>query len=203
MQELAIIDFETTGTAAGYDRPTELAIAILRGTTVVDSFSQLMNPGMPIPANVQALTGITNAMVARAPSVARVMREAALFVGQRPLVAHNAAFDSRFWAVELGQLGITRDNPFLCTLRLARRVYPELQSHALQALRLALNLGSHGPAHRAQADVDVTVALLKRIQSDLAERAGRPSVDADFLHRVQQAPRARLAAVLGGEGLGA
>jgi len=166
----------------------------------VDSFSQLMNPGMPIPANVQALTGITNAMVARAPSVARVMREAALFVGQRPLVAHNAAFDSRFWAVELGQLGITRDNPFLCTLRLARRVYPHLSSHALQSLRTALNLGSHGRAHRAQADVEVTVALLQRIQSDLAERAGQQVIDADFLLRVQQAPRARLAAVLGGEG---
>lgn len=200
MQELAVIDFETTGTTAGYDRPTELAIAILRGSEVVDTFSQLMNPGMPIPLNVQALTGITNAMVARAPSVARVMREAALFVGPRPLVAHNAAFDSRFWSVELGQLGIAQDNPFLCTLRLARRVYPHLSSHALQALRTALNLGSHGRAHRAQADVEVTVALLQRIQSDLAERAGQQVIDADFLLRVQQAPRARLAAVLGGEG---
>ena len=200
MQELAVIDFETTGTTAGYDRPTELAIAILRGSKVVDSFSQLMNPGMPIPLNVQALTGITNAMVARAPSVARVMREAAMFVGLRPLVAHNAAFDSRFWSVELGQLGIAQDNPFLCTLRLARRVYPHLSSHALQALRTALNLGSHGRAHRAQADVEVTVALLQRIQSDLAERAGQQVIDADFLLRVQQAPRARLAAVLGGEG---
>lgn len=200
MQELAVIDFETTGTTAGYDRPTELAIAILRGSEVVDSFSQLMNPGMPIPPNVQALTGITNAMVARAPSVARVMREAALFVGPRPLVAHNAAFDSRFWSVELGQLGMAQDNPFLCTLRLARRVYPHLSSHALQALRTALNLGSHGRAHRAQADVEVTVALLQRIQSDLAERAGQQVIDADFLLRVQQAPRARLAAVLGGEG---
>ena len=200
MQELAVIDFETTGTTAGYDRPTELAIAILRGSEVVDAFSQLMNPGMPIPLNVQALTGITNAMVARAPSVARVMREAALFVGPRPLVAHNAAFDSRFWSVELGQLGIAQNNPFLCTLRLARRVYPHLSSHALQALRTALNLGSHGRAHRAQADVEVTVALLQRIQSDLAERAGQQVIDADFLLRVQQAPRARLAAVLGGEG---
>lgn len=200
MQELAVIDFETTGTTAGYDRPTELAIAILRGSEVVDTFSQLMNPGMPIPLNVQALTGITNAMVARAPSVARVMREAALFVGPRPLVAHNAAFDSRFWSVELGQLGIAQNNPFLCTLRLARRVYPHLSSHALQALRTALNLGSHGRAHRAQADVEVTVALLQRIQSDLAERAGQQVIDADFLLRVQQAPRARLAAVLGGEG---
>lgn len=200
MQELAVIDFETTGTTAGYDRPTELAIAILRGSEVVDSFSQLMNPGMPIPLNVQALTGITNAMVARAPSVARVMREAAMFVGPRPLVAHNAAFDSRFWSVELGQLGIAQNNPFLCTLRLARRVYPHLSSHALQALRTALNLGSHGRAHRAQADVEVTVALLQRIQSDLAERAGQQVIDADFLLRVQQAPRARLAAVLGGEG---
>ena len=200
MQELAVIDFETTGTTAGYDRPTELAIAILRGSEVMDTFSQLMNPGMPIPLNVQALTGITNAMVARAPSVARVMREAALFVGPRPLVAHNAAFDSRFWSVELGQLGIAQDNPFLCTLRLARRVYPHLSSHALQALRTALNLGCHGRAHRAQADVEVTVALLQRIQSDLAERAGQQVIDADFLLRVQQAPRARLAAVLGGEG---
>ena len=64
----------------------------------------------------------------------------------------------------------------------------------------ALNLGSHGRAHRAQADVEVTVALLQRIQSDLAERAGQQVIDADFLLRVQQVPRARLAAVLGGEG---
>lgn len=192
MQDLAVIDFETTGLTPGIDRPTEVAIVIVRGREVVDAFSRLMNPGISIPPEVESLTGITNAMVAAAPSVGQVMTEALRFVGGRQMVSHNAAFDAAFWTHELARIGIAATNPFLCTLRLARRVYPQLSRHGLQALRESLQLVGEGRAHRAEADALLTVELLGRIRADLAARYGLRVVTAELLELVQSTPRGRV-----------
>ena len=196
MEEFAIVDFETTGLSAGYDRPTEIAISILRNGKVAKSFCKLMNPGRSISSRIQSLTGISNSMVARAPSVAQVMHEAAEIVGARPLVAHNASFDRRFWHAELSALGLRTTNPFLCTMLLARRIYPHFYDHKLQSLRVQLGLPDAGRAHRAAADVAVTVELLKRMQADLASRYGVKRVTTDLLHRVQSAPSHRLESIM-------
>ena len=198
MQDLAIIDFETTGLAPGVDRPTEIAIVIVRGHEVVDAFSRLMNPGIGIPPEVEALTGITNAMVAQAPSVGQVMTDALRFVGARQMVSHNAAFDAAFWTHELARIGIAATNPFLCTLRLARRVYPQFSRHGLQHLRDCLQLVTPGRAHRAHADALLTVELLQRMRRDLASRYGLATVDAEVLELVQSTPRGRVDEALRG-----
>ena len=97
MSCLAVIDFETTGaTPAQGARATEVAICLLEGGRIVDRYASLMNAGVRIPSFIIQLTGITNEMVAAAPPANAVMREAAAFVGSRPMVAHNAAFDRPF-----------------------------------------------------------------------------------------------------------
>jgi DNA polymerase III, alpha subunit (gram-positive type) len=108
-----------------------------------------MNPGRRIPAFITDLTGITNAMVAAAPAVAEVMREAARFVSTLPVVAHNTSFDRKFWVAELRRLALDANTPFACTMLLARRLYPECTSHKLGVLVEALQLPKPGRAHRA------------------------------------------------------
>ena len=118
MEIVAVIDFETTGLSpAQGDRATEIAAVLLENGKVVDRYQSLMNAGVRIPSYIEALTGISDAMIRRAPPVAEVMREVSDFVGDYPLVAHNASFDSRFWDAELARIQRARKQDFVCSCR--------------------------------------------------------------------------------------
>ena len=168
---IAVIDFETTGTSPNLgDRATEVAIVMTEGGRVVDRFQSLMNAGVHIPAFITQLTGITNAMVAAAPPAAQVMADAARFVGDAPMVAHNASFDRRYWQAELTLCGLPAAQPYACTVLLSRRLYPEAPSHKLGQLVHWLGLPQTGRAHRALADAEMAAELLGRIRHDLMLR---------------------------------
>ncbi len=190
---IAVIDFETTGMVPAQGaRATEVAIVLLEGTQVVDRFASLMQTGAWIPPFIEELTGISNAMVAAAPPAEAVMREAARFVGGAPMVAHNAAFDSKFWQSELQHAGLQATQPFACTVLLSRRVYPDAPSHKLGNLIDHLGLPRTGRAHRALADAEMAAALLARMQHDLGQRYGVPWPDHALLMRLQACKRQAL-----------
>ncbi|MFY3382948.1 PolC-type DNA polymerase III [Paracidovorax sp. MALMAid1276] len=171
MPPIAVIDFETTGISPGQGaRATEVAVVLLENGRVVDRFQSLMRTGAWIPPFITQLTGITNAMVAAAPDAAQVMRDAARFVGDAPMVAHNAAFDSKFWQAELALAGLQAPQPFACTVLLSRRLYPQAPSHKLGTLVDYHGLPRTGQAHRALADAEMAAALLGRMQHDLRTR---------------------------------
>lgn len=194
---IAVIDFETTGMAPAQGaRATEVAIVLLEGTQVVDRFASLMQTGAWIPPFIEELTGISNAMVAAAPPAEAVMREAARFVGNAPMVAHNAAFDSKFWQSELQHAGLQATQPFACTVLLSRRVYPDAPSHKLGNLIDHLGLPRTGRAHRALADAEMAAALLARMQHDLGQRYGVPWPDHALLMRLQACKRQALGKLL-------
>lgn len=196
---IAVIDFETTGmTPAQGARATEVAIVLLQGGRVVDRFQSLMNTGAWIPPFITQLTGITNAMVAEAPPAAEVMREAARFVGSAPMVAHNAAFDSKFWGAELAQAGVAAQQPFACTVLLSRRLYPEAPSHKLGFIVDHLGLPRAGRAHRALADAEMAAALLARMQHDLRQRWHVDNPDHALLSTLQRCARPKVPALLAG-----
>ena len=88
---------------------------------LTDRFQRLMNPGFRISPFIEGYTGITNAMLRYAAPCAEVMREFADFIDGDALVAHNAAFDRRFLAAELEQLGKVPTDDFACSMRVARR----------------------------------------------------------------------------------
>ena len=139
MAPIAVIDFETTGLSPAMgDRATEVAIVLVQGGRVVDRFQSLMNAGIRVPSFITQLTGISNAMVAAAPDAARVMAQARAFVGNAPMVAHNATFDSKFWQAELAHAGLSTafEAPqlFACTLLLSRRLYPQAPNYKLGSL---------------------------------------------------------------------
>jgi len=177
MSCIAVIDFETTGLSPAMgDRATEVAIVLLEAGRVVDRFQSLMNAGVHIPAFITSLTGISNAMVAAAPEAARVMLDASRFVGNAPMVAHNASFDRQFWQAELARAGAAAQQPFACTMLVSRRLYPQAPSHKLGVLVDYHRPPRAGRAHRALADAEMAASLLGQIQHDLRthHRVGQP-----------------------------
>jgi DNA polymerase-3 subunit epsilon len=171
MTRIAVIDFETTGLSPAMgDRATEVAIVMVEHGQVVDRFQSLMNAGRYIPSFIESLTGISNAMIAAAPAAEKVMAEANRFVGNAPMVAHNASFDRRFWEAELTRAGEKATQPFACTMLVARRLYPQAPSHKLGVLIDYHRLPKAGRAHRAMADAEMAASLLGQIQDDLRSR---------------------------------
>jgi len=194
---VAVIDFETTGLSpAQGDRATEIAAVILEGGQVVDRYQSLMNAGIRIPSSIESLTGITNAMIRSAPSAAQVMNEAASFVGDIPLVAHNASFDSKFWDAELALIKQRRRQEFACSLLLARRILPQAPSHKLGDLIQFADLPRAGRAHRALADAEMAASLLQHLEEQLCSQFNVTQVTHELLRRIQGVPKAKLAQCL-------
>jgi DNA polymerase-3 subunit epsilon len=193
METVAVLDFETTGLSPNCgDRATEIAITLVRDGQVVDRYQSLMNAGRRIPAEVTHITGITNAMIATAPPVAKVMREACNFVGNTPVVAHNASFDKKFWEAELAYLSLSSASVFACTMLLSRRIYPNSLNHRLSTLVQLLGLPQTGRAHRAMVDAEMTSHLWCRIQQDISKTYRIQSVNHDLLTRVQKVTRSKM-----------
>lgn len=193
MERLAVIDFETSGLSPATGcRATEIAIVLLEDGAIVERYQSLMNAGVAVPSFIEQLTGISTAMVRAAPPAAQVMAEAAAFVGSAPLVAHNASFDQKFWDAELGRLGLTRKQPFACSMRLARRLLPEAPNHKLGTLARQLALPATGRAHRALADAEMAAHLVARLERLLRERHGLARVDHALLCRLETVPKARI-----------
>jgi len=172
---------------------------LVQGGRIVGEFQSLMNSGAWVPPFIEQLTGISNAMLADAPPSDSVMQDVMRFTAGCPLVAHNAAFDRAFWLAEAERAGCGPDSAhrFACTVRLARRLYPQAPNHRLGTLAAFHRLPDAGRAHRALADATVTAHLLLQIQQDLAARLGAAvegphgAVDHALLHGLQAQPVAQ------------
>jgi DNA polymerase-3 subunit epsilon len=147
----AVIDLETTGMTATADRITEVGIITVVDGAVIEEWSTLVDPECSIPAEIQALTGITNAMVRDAPTFAEVVDEVRSRLEGAVFVAHNARFDYGFIKNEFRRLGESFTADVLCTVRLSRRLYPEYSRHGLDQLRERHQLSMDG-RHRAMGD---------------------------------------------------
>ncbi len=158
----AIVDIETTGSYAGGNGITEIAIVVHDGTKVLDFYETLVNPHVPIPYFIQRLTGINDKMVANAPSFNEVAGQIFGLLQDKIFVAHNVNFDYSFVKYHLQQVGFQLDTKKLCTVRLARKVLPGLSGYSLG--KLTANLGiNHARHHRAGGDALATADLLTMI----------------------------------------
>jgi DNA polymerase-3 subunit epsilon len=151
-----------------------------------------MNAGVRIPSHIEALTGISDAMVRAAPAADAVMGQVADFVGDYPLVAHNASFDSRFWDAELARIGRRRHQEFACSMLVARRVFPQASSHKLGVLIDFAGLPVVGRYHRALADAEMAASLLLRLEDELRGRYRVLDVSHALLRRIQSVPKGQL-----------
>lgn len=163
------IDLETTGLNKRGDRITEIgAIKYINGKET-ESFSTLINPLMPIPANIVRLTGITDDMVASAPTFEEIMADLLKFIGRLPLCAHRIDFDFNFLNAELKRNGETRlKNPQIDTLSTSRVVLDLKEGYALGKVARALQIPLQN-AHRATDDARACGEIALRILPKLGE----------------------------------
>jgi len=194
MPATVVIDFETTGLSPGQGaRATEIAAVRLVDGRIVERYQSLMRTGARVPPFIEQLTGISNRMLERAPLAAQVMREVTDFARGCTLVAHNASFDRSFWQQEQALAGCAPPQPadFACTMRLARRLYPEAPNHRLGTLASLHGIEATGRAHRALADAEMAAQLWLRIVHDV-ERRYAAAVSHGLLCALQAAGRTQL-----------
>ncbi|MFZ2855483.1 MAG: 3'-5' exonuclease [Rhodocyclaceae bacterium] len=204
MEIVAVIDFETTGLSPGQgDRATEIAAVLLHDGKVVDRYQSLMNAGVRIPPYIEELTGISDAMIRQAPPAAEVMRAVADFVGDHPLVAHNASFDCKFWDAELARIRRSRRQEFACSMLLARRIFPQAPSHKLGTLVEFARLPVAGRYHRALADAEMAASLLAKMVDELHRRYAIRDVSHELLRKIQRVPKHQLEQCMQGHRLAA
>ena len=161
---LAIVDLETTGGSAAQDRVTEIAVLEVDGFEVTSEWSTLVNPETTIPGAIQALTGITNDMVAGAPRFAQLAAELFERLSGRLFIAHNARFDYGFLRREFERAGRQFQAKTLCTVRLSRRLYPQHARHNLDSVIERHRITCQA-RHRALGDADALWQFL-RIAAD-------------------------------------
>src|SRR5919199_1690457 len=118
---LAIVDLETTGTRPAADRITEIGVLEIERFQVVSEWSTLVNPGVALPSEIQALTGITHDMLAAAPTFAQLADELHERLAGRVFIAHNARFDYGFLRREFDRAGIKFQPRTVCSVKLSKR----------------------------------------------------------------------------------
>jgi len=197
---LAFVDLETTGTRTTSDRITEIAIIRVEQGEIVERWSSLVDPEVPIPDPIQQLTGITDSMVSGAPAFGQLIPEIVRLLDSAALVAHNAQFDAGFLRHAFRRRDLPFDYQVLCTLRLSRALYPQHKRHNLDALiqRHRLQVDDR---HRAMADTQVLPELVQawevehgrdRVEQLLAEQLKRESLplhlDQGLLDRLPRGP---------------
>ncbi|MGZ5073391.1 MAG: 3'-5' exonuclease, partial [Usitatibacter sp.] len=144
---ISFVDVETTGTTPTGDRITEIGIVRVEDGELIEEWSSLVNPQCSIPEDIQALTGISNAMVRDAPTFAELRREVLERLEGRLFVAHNARFDYGFIKNEFRRAEIAFTAEVLCTVRLSRKLYPDAIGHSLDAI-----IARHGLEDAVAAD---------------------------------------------------
>ncbi|HIF63110.1 MAG TPA: DNA polymerase III subunit epsilon [Deltaproteobacteria bacterium] len=170
--DFVYVDLETTGTRAVADRVTEVALIRVHDGKELRRWSSLVDPGCPVPSFITGLTGISDEMVREAPSFVDLADDLLEMLDGAVLVAHNARFDYGFLRAEFKRANRSFQARTLCTVRLARKLFPGHRSYALSALleRHDLNCAAR---HRAMGDIEAVLSFV-----ELAERElGRDRVE--------------------------
>ncbi len=156
----AIVDIETTGSHASANGITEIAIILHDGEKVIHIYQKLINPKKPIPLFIQSLTGITDSMLEDCPEFEEVAEEIYHLLKGKIFVAHNVNFDYSFVNHHLLRAGYELHSKKLCTVRLARKIFPGIKSYSLGKLCRHFNIEITN-RHRAGGDAEATAVLFK------------------------------------------
>lgn len=165
--DYAVVDIETNGLASDVCEIIEVSALKYRNEVLQDSFSSLIKPTQPINWFITRLTGITDAMVENAPDVTEVLEKFYAFIGNDILIGHNVNFDVNFLYDNLWiHNGLILDNPFVDTLRLARKALPHLQNHKQTTIAEYYGIETVG-AHRALRDCEICNACYLNLKKQL------------------------------------
>ena len=170
-QPYVVVDVETTGGRPEYgDRITEIAAVVVRDGQVAEVFETLVNPERSIPPWITHLTNISWEMVRDKPTFRDICDQVVSVVEGRVFVAHNATFDWRFVSAEVARAtGRRLEGPRLCTVRLARKLLPQLSRRSLDHVTSHYGI-EIAARHRAAGDAVATAHVLLRLLGDARDR---------------------------------
>jgi len=177
--DFVVLDVEAIGAKGLPARIIEIGAYHVRSGKILDEFQSLVDPGVPLPRFIAALTGITDEMLKGAPKFAEVVDAWLEFAGDAVLVAHDSKFDLALLNREIARVfpGCRMRNAELCTVKLARRMMRTLDSHNLDAL--ADHFGFEiTERHRAASDARATAQLLLHLLDQLEAQGVRTLLEA-------------------------
>ncbi len=175
-KNFTIVDVETTGGSAFFNRVIEIGIIRVERGEVVQKYKSLINPGRDIPEFITEFTGISEKMVKKAPTFEDIAEVIFPLFEDSIFVAHNSSFDYKFLKSEFERCGFAFSMHTLCTLRLSRVLYPEHKKHNLSALIERFNFKCKN-RHRAYDDAKVLLDFLKLVYKNFPGEHIETAVD--------------------------
>ncbi len=179
--EFVAFDIETTGLNALNDRMTEIGAQIFSGGSILKEFNTFVDPGMHIPADITRLTGIKDSDVQGAPNEKEAMQMFMDFIGDRPIIAHNAHFDVGFMTAAANRNGLRFSPVFMDTLALSQALCPDLKRFKLDTVSNYLGLPQFNH-HRASDDAMVVARMMDKFIPMLKQRGAKTVDDIETIY---------------------
>ena len=182
-QEYVVFDTETTGLNSGIDQMIEIGAVKVKNDEIIDRFDELIACPNPLPKIITELTNITDEMLEGKDSEEEVTKRFLEFVGDLPLVAHNAQFDIAFVSSAMKKYNLGEfKNTVIDTMGLARNVYPEWRNHKLSTLVKNLNVEwDEDKHHRADYDCEGTSRCFYQMLYHLKRENVKTTIDLENL----------------------
>lgn len=178
--EYVVFDIETTGLSKKHNKIIEIGAVKVKDGEVIDTFSEFINPGVPIPYQIEQLTSINDDMVKDAPMYDVIVPRFVEFCGDDIVVAHNASFDTGFVRKNAEELGLKFDNTVLDTMTLSHILLPELGKFTLDRVCKELKV-VNAHHHRAIDDAEATAKVFFKLLDMLKERDVKTMDDLNVL----------------------
>ncbi len=177
LSDYVIFDLETTGISCKTDDVIEISAIKVKNHVVQEEFTTLVNPGRKIPYGATAVNGITDKMVKDAPDFKKALSAFLRFTGKLPLVGHNiASFDMNFlYRDSLKFFGQYPENDYLDTLKMAKKVFPDMKHRRLVDLAEHYGIATDG-AHRALNDCRMNQIIFERMMGNSEDKHPLTSV---------------------------
>ncbi|MCM1145188.1 MAG: PolC-type DNA polymerase III [Blautia sp.] len=168
-ETFVVFDIETTGFSPVHNKIIEIGAVKVSGGQITERFSTFVNPDVPIPFEIEKLTGIQDNMVVDAPHIDVALPQFLEFCGDAVLVAHNASFDMGFIMENCDRLGIGHDFTYVDTVGIARILLPGQAKHTLDAVAKTLGISlenHHRAVEDAEATAEIFVKFIPMLQKD-------------------------------------
>lgn len=173
-----IVDVETTGNLRKDSYIIDIALLKMVNFQIVDKFSTLVKPLIPISPFIQSLTKISNEMVFNSPKFNEIRTFVRYFIGDSVLVGHNVTFDIQMLNIEFKRyLDPPFDNCYIDTLKLSRVLYPDKEKRSLGSMSKLFNI-EHNNKHRALGDTLATAELFKVLMTQYMQKYNVATLDA-------------------------
>lgn len=177
--DYVVVDLETTGLDYRMDDIIEIAAVRFRNGTEVDRYEQLIAIDRDLPSFITTLTGITDEMLKDCPHIDQAIKDFSVFLGSDTIIGHNVSFDMRFLSSAYADhLGMELTNPCIDTMRISRKILPDLQHHRLKDLAAHYKVAYDG-AHRSGVDCDITNTCYRHMRASILSQ----ETEADFQSR--------------------